>query len=102
MPGGKITAIAAASAPAPADTTEIDLTGRTIFPGIVGMHDHMYYIAVPNADSDRHDAQPPLVVPQMTFSAPRMYLAAGVTTIRTTGSVEPYTDPQLAHADSMR
>ena len=93
--GGKITAIAAASAPAPADTTEIDLTGRTIFPGIVGMHDHMYYIAVPNADSDRHDAQPPLVVPQMTFSAPRMYLAAGVTTIRTTGSVEPYTDLNL-------
>jgi imidazolonepropionase-like amidohydrolase len=28
----------------------------------------------------------------MTFSAPRQYLAAGVTTMRTTGSVEPYAD----------
>ena len=28
----------------------------------------------------------------MTFSAPRLYLANGVTTMRTTGSVEPYTD----------
>src|SRR6185312_10897880 len=30
--------------------------------------------------------------PQMTFSSPRLYLAAGVTTMRTTGSVEPYVD----------
>jgi imidazolonepropionase-like amidohydrolase len=76
---------------------EFDLTGRTIFPGIVGMHDHLYWIARPDADSDRHDAQPPLLVPQMTFSAPRMYLAAGVTTMRTTGSVETYTDLNLKH-----
>ena len=33
-----------------------------------------------------------VVVPQMTFSAPRLYLANGVTTMRTTGSVEPYAD----------
>src|SRR6059058_6095410 len=31
----------------------------------------------------------------MSFSAPRLYLAAGVTTMRTTGSVEPYTDLAL-------
>jgi len=37
------------------------------------------------------------MVPQMAFSSPRMYLAAGVTTIRTTGSVEPYTDLNLKH-----
>ena len=76
-------------------STVLDLTGRTVFPGIVGMHDHLYYIARPDADSDRHDAQPPLLVPQMTFSAPRMYLASGVTTLRTTGSVETYTDLNL-------
>ncbi len=74
---------------------ELDLTGSTVFPGIVGMHDHLYYIARPDADSDRRDAQPPLLVPQMTFSAPRMYLASGVTTLRTTGSVETYTDLNL-------
>ncbi len=72
----------------------LDLTGDTVFPGIVGMHDHMYYIARPDADAERH-SQPPLLVPQMTFSAPRLYLAAGVTTLRTTGSVEPYTDLNL-------
>ena len=72
----------------------LDLTGRTVFPGIVGMHDHLFYIARPDADSERH-SQPPLLVPQMTFSAPRLYLAAGVTTLRTTGSVETYTDLNL-------
>jgi imidazolonepropionase-like amidohydrolase len=72
----------------------IDLTGDSVFPGIVGMHDHMYYIARPNADNE-HGGEPPLLVPQMTFSAPRLYLAAGVTTLRTTGSVEPYTDLNL-------
>ncbi len=55
------------------------------------MHDHMYYIARPNMDAAGH-SEAPLVVPQMTFSSPRLYLAAGVTTMRTTGSVEPYAD----------
>jgi len=96
LANGKIASISASSEPA-AGAQEIDLTGRTLFPGIVGMHDHLYYIARPNADSDRRDAQPPLMVPQMAFSSPRMYLAAGVTTIRTTGSVEPYTDLNLKH-----
>ena len=35
------------------------------------------------------------MVPQMTFSSPRLYLAAGVTTMRTTGSVETYADLNL-------
>ena len=69
----------------------LDLTGYTIFPGLVGMHDHMYYIARPDLDAQGH-SEPPLVVPQMTFSSPLLYLGAGVTTMRTTGSVEPYTD----------
>ena len=74
--------------------TDLDLTGRTVFPGLVGMHDHLFYIARPDADAERH-SQPPLLVPQQTFSAPRLYLAAGVTTLRTTGSVETYTDLNL-------
>jgi imidazolonepropionase-like amidohydrolase len=72
----------------------IDLTGRTIFPGLVGMHDHMYYIARPNFTPDGH-FDPPLMVPEMAFSSPRLYLGAGVTTLRTTGSVEPYVDLNL-------
>ena len=74
--------------------TVLNLRGATVFPGLVGMHDHMYYIARPNLAADG-SSEPPLMVPQMTFSSPRLYLAAGVTTLRTTGSVEPYTDLNL-------
>jgi imidazolonepropionase-like amidohydrolase len=72
----------------------IDLTGRTVIPGLVGMHDHLYYIARADEAADG-SSEPPLIVPQMTFTSPRMYLAAGVTTMRTTGSVEPYLDLNL-------
>ena len=48
----------------------------------------------PNLDSRRHFDDPVLVT-QMTFSAPRLYLASGVTTMRTTGSVETYADLNL-------
>jgi hypothetical protein len=55
----------------------------------------MYYIARPGLDEAGHAHAPSPLVPQMTFSAPRLYLAAGVTTVRTTGSVEPYADLNL-------
>jgi imidazolonepropionase-like amidohydrolase len=98
--GGKITAILGAGAPAPAGVTVLDLSGRTVLPGLVGMHDHLFYIARPDLDAEGH-SEPPLAVPQMTFSAPRLYLANGVTTLRTTGSVEPYSDLNLkAQIDS--
>ena len=92
---GKITAIDAGADVAPADgTTVIDGRGRSVMPGIVGMHDHMFYIARPNYD-EHWNSEPPLIVPEMMFSSPRLYLAAGVTTARTTGSVEPYADLNL-------
>jgi imidazolonepropionase-like amidohydrolase len=90
---GKITSISAA-APANSSAQVIDLHNHTIIPGLVGMHDHLYYIARADEAADG-SAEPPLIVPQMSFSAPRMYLAAGVTTIRTAGSVEPYVDLNL-------
>ena len=89
--GAKIAAVQPASAAIPAGYRTIDLTGASVIPGIVGMHNHMFYIARPNLDASGH-SDDPLVVPQMTFSAPRLYLANGVTTMRTTGSVEPYAD----------
>ncbi|MFI4965885.1 MAG: amidohydrolase family protein, partial [Caulobacterales bacterium] len=89
--GGKIVAVGGSALAAPAGAEVLDLTGRTVLPGLVGMHDHMYYIARPNMDAAGH-SEPPLMVPQMTFSSPRLYLAGGVTTMRTTGSVEPYVD----------
>ena len=76
------------------DCERVDLTGYTVFPGIVGMHDHMYYLTRPNMDASGA-SEAPIVVPEEPFSSPRMYLGAGVTTIRTAGSVEPYEDLNL-------
>ena len=94
--GGKIEYVQAQAGDfmTPTGTVMLDLKGTRCFPGIVGMHDHMYYIARPNLDAMGH-SEPPLVVPQMTFTSPHLYLGAGVTTLRTTGSVEPYTDLNL-------
>lgn len=93
--GGKISAIEnGADVPATAAVTVLDLRGYSVMPGIVGMHNHLFYIARPNLEANRHYDQP-VLVPEMAFSAPRLYLAGGVTTMRTTGSVEPYTDLNL-------
>ena len=95
--GGRIARIEGArEVPPKAGTTVLDLHGHTVMPGIVGMHNHLYYIARPNFGPGRTPVfDAPLVVPQMMFSSPRLYLAAGVTTMRTTGSVEPYADLNL-------
>jgi hypothetical protein len=88
---GHIAAIQAASAPIPHDARVIDLGGRSVIPGLVGMHDHLMYTASIN-DGDGKIPAPGFLVTELAFSAPRLYLASGVTTMRTTGSVEPYTD----------
>lgn len=96
---GKIATMGNDGIAIPADAKRIDFSGHTVFPGLVGMHDHLFYIARPNLAANPKNGQlqsdPPLIVPEMAFSAPRLYLANGVTTLRTTGSVEPYTDLNL-------
>lgn len=83
--GGKIEAIGpSASTKVPEGAQELDLSGQTVLPGLVGMHNHLYYPA-PGAGSPR-------TYPPHVFSFPRLYLAGGVTSMRTTGSVETYTD----------
>ena len=96
---GKIAAMGNDGIAIPAGAKRIDLSGHTVFPGLVGMHDHLFYIARPNlgVQNGQLHSDPPLIVPEMAFSAPRLYLANGVTTLRTTGSVEPYTDLNLKH-----
>jgi imidazolonepropionase-like amidohydrolase len=91
---GKIISIEKGSDVANGGTGVIDLRGYTVMPGIVGMHNHLFYISRPNVTSTWKFDQP-VLVPQMTFSAPRLYLAGGVTTMRTTGSVETYADLNL-------
>ncbi len=72
----------------------LDLTGHTVLPGFVGMHDHMFYPQPVNLAGQR--ARGVLQFEQQSsFSLPRLYLAAGVTSVRTTASVEPYADLNL-------
>src|ERR1700734_1837544 len=91
---GKIQSIGpAASAQVPQGAQQIDRTGYTVIPGIVGMHDHLYYTdSAAMQRSGGRLGEPGLFVAEIPYTAPRLYLAAGVTTMRTTGSLEPYTD----------
>lgn len=80
-------------AAAPAGATVIDGSGDTVFPGLVGMHEHMFYPAPRiNRMQTENDYN------EQTSSFPKLYLAGGVTSIRTTGSIEPYTDLALKKA----
>ena len=80
---GKIAAVGpAATTPAPAGAQVMDLTGHTVIPGLVGMHEHLFYPGGGGVP----------MYPEQAFSFPRLYLASGVTTARTAGSLEPYTD----------
>lgn len=84
---GKIESVGdASSTNVPKDARVLDLRGYTVIPGLVGMHDHMFYPVGPGSFGE------------MAYSFPRLYLAAGVTTIRTTGSLEPYTDLEIKKA----
>ena len=83
---GKIQSIEpSATAKPPTNAQTLDLNGYTVLPGLVGMHNHMFF---PMGGS-------PPMYSNMGSSFPRLYLANGVTTIRTTGSVAPYTDIEI-------
>ena len=85
---GKITAVGpAASTAVPAGAQTLDMTGYTVLPGLVGMHDHMFF----------PEGGTPPIYSDMGISFPRLYLALGVTTIRTTGSMSPYEDLEIKH-----
>jgi imidazolonepropionase-like amidohydrolase len=87
---GKILALGdATTTKIPEGAKVLDLAGRTVIPGLVGMHDHMFY---PSPGGGL-----PLY-PEHASSFPRLYLAGGVTSIRTTGSLEPYADLELKQA----
>lgn len=80
---------AASSASIPAGARVLDLAGHSVIPGLVGMHDHLFY---PTASGQGPVEGAPALYGEMGFSFPRLYLAGGVTSIRTTGSLETYTD----------
>src|ERR1041384_3605737 len=84
---GKIAAVGpAASVQVPAGARVLDMSGSTVIPGIIGMHDHLFYTAAGGR------------AVQMSYTGPRLYLGSGVTTIRTTGSLSPYAEINLKDA----
>lgn len=84
--GGRIAAVGkAASVAVPAPARVLDLTGHTVIPGLVGMHEHTYFRTTTRLSA-------------MSVTAPRLYLANGVTTIRTTGSMFPYNELNMKRA----
>jgi hypothetical protein len=97
---GKIQSIGpAASVHPPQGAQLLDRSGYTVIPGLVGMHNHLYYTASYSVQVGAQGEldQPGLLIAEVPYSAPRLYLAAGVTTMRTTGSVEPYRDLKVKH-----
>lgn len=79
--GGKIAQVGSSgSVRAPAGARVMDLAGHTVIPGLIGMHDHLFYTAAGGRAA------------QMSYTGPRLYLASGVTTIRTTGGRSPYAE----------
>ena len=90
---GKIASVgSSATAQIPSGAKVLDLHGHTVYPGLVGMHEHLFYTEPGSA------ALHAFVVGEMIQTAPRLYLAAGITTARTTGSVEPYADLNIKDA----
>ncbi len=58
----------------------IEGAGQTLMPGLVMLHEHLFY---PSGERRYNTNE---------VSFPPLYLAGGVTTMRTGGSVDPYTD----------
>lgn len=67
----------------PSGATTIDLTGKSVIPGLVMMHEHLFYPTGPG------------VYGQLGESFVRLYLAGGVTTMRTAGNTGGIMDINL-------
>ncbi|MEP7380632.1 MAG: amidohydrolase family protein [Gemmatimonadota bacterium] len=84
--GARIIAVGpTATTRVPAGARSIDLAGHTVIPGLVGLHEHTYFGGVRR-------------ITQMSTSGPLLYLAFGVTTAMTAGSMLPYQERSMKHA----
>lgn len=83
---GRIAALGdAASIQQPAGAQVIDLTGKSVIPGLVMMHEHLYY----PSGSDTYS--------NLSESFTRLYLAGGVTSMRTAGNSNGYGEINIAN-----
>jgi hypothetical protein len=86
LSGGRIQSVGpSASARIPSGAEILDLSNHTVIPGLVGLHEHTYFGGVQR-------------VTQMNVSGPLLYLAYGVTTGMTAGSMLPYHELNMKRA----
>jgi enamidase len=84
---GAIAAIGSASSvTVPAGAQVLDLTGRSVIPGLVMVHEHLYY---PTGGG---------TYANLSESFSRLYLAGGVTSMRTGGNTNGYGELAVARA----
>jgi len=76
--------------PVPKGATAINMDGKSAMPGMVMLHEHLFY---PKTTPDANYG-----VDQMSYSFPRLYLAGGVTSMRTAGSIMPQADLNIKKA----
>ncbi|MDG1572485.1 amidohydrolase family protein [Robiginitalea sp. M366] len=70
----------------PRNAKILDGTGKTVIPGLIMLHEHLFYAKPFNGKyKGTH----------MTNTFPQLYLAGGVTTMRTAGSLEASSDLNL-------
>ena len=69
----------------PAGVQVLDLTGSTVIPGLVGLHEHTWFGGL-------------RVSTPMSVSAPLLYLGMGVTTAMTAGTMFAYQELNLQRA----
>lgn len=75
-----------ASIPVPAGAQVLDLSGKTVIPGLVMVHEHLFYPTGPDNYAN------------LTQSFTRLYLAGGVTSMRTGGNMNGYGEINTARA----
>jgi enamidase len=84
---GRITALGnSADVQVPVDARVFDLTGKSVIPGLVMVHEHLYYPTGPG------------VYGNLTESFVRLYLAGGVTSMRTGGNMNGYGEIDMKYA----
>ena len=84
---GRIESISpAAGARIPSGAQVLDLTGKSVIPGLVMVHEHLYYPTGPGTYAN------------LTESFVRLYLAGGVTSMRTGGNMNGYSELNMKRA----
>ena len=79
----------------PEEAKRISLKGKSLLPGWVMTHEHIFYATHPPKYSPNYMSY---LSVQQSIAYPRLYLAAGVTSARTAGSTDPYSDLGIKRA----